>query len=336
MLEEESIMAQKTPALPVPGNYRRTVNPSPCDAAGAKWQCARSIPFLCPAVRGLRAIRRIPRLDTAARAPVTRVVAGVRRNAARLLSRPYFWLLLTGLLPCSPLQAAHPLITEDTGTQGQGNFQAELTNEQFSIQGEGTDQMLALTRVTLSYGVADSVDMVVSVPYLKLGAVASDGTPGTQGMGDLGLDVKWRFYEKDKLSVALKSGLTFPTGDDVLNLGAGRQTWSASVVSSYALEQWAFHLHLGYLHFSNDFNDKVNIWHASAAVVRKLNDELRFALDSGVDTNPDPVAIHSIVFVIAGLVYSPHPNIDLDLGYKIESSDTARANALLAGIALRW
>jgi hypothetical protein len=264
------------------------------------------------------------------------MLAVARKNAARLLSRPYFWLLLTGLLPCAPLQAAHPLITEDTGTQGQGNFQAEFTNEQFTIQGEGTDQKLALTRLTLSYGVVDSVDMVVSVPYLKLGAVASDGTPGTQGMGDLGLDVKWRFYEQGNLSVALKSGLTFPTGDDVLNLGAGRQTWSAYVVSSYALEQWAFHLHLGYLHFSNDFNDKVNIWHASAAVVRKLNDELRFVLDSGVDTNPDPVAIHSIVFVIAGLVYSPHPNIDLDLGYKIESSDSARANALLTGIALRW
>jgi len=100
---------------------------------------------------------------------------------------------------------------------GTGNFQAELTNEQFTIEEDASKQKLALTALTLSYGVVDSVDMIVSVPYLKLGASESNGTPGTQGMGDIGLDVKWRFYDEDKLSIAIKTGVTFPTGDDVLN-----------------------------------------------------------------------------------------------------------------------
>jgi hypothetical protein len=178
--------------------------------------------------------------------------------------------------------------------------------------------------------------MLVSVPYLKLGAVESDGTPGTQGMGDVGLDVKWRFYEEDKWSVAVKSGVTFPTGDDVLGLGAGRHTWSAYLVSTYALEQWAFHLHLGYLHFDNTANDLVNIWHASAAMERKLTDDLRIVIDTGAYTNADPEANNELVFLIAGLIYSPHPNIDIDFGYKIESTDSLRANALLTGMALRW
>lgn len=37
-------------------------------------------------------------------------------------------ILVAALLPL-PLFAAHPLITEDTGTQGKGNFQLELTGE---------------------------------------------------------------------------------------------------------------------------------------------------------------------------------------------------------------
>jgi hypothetical protein len=260
----------------------------------------------------------------------------VRKDAVRSQPWPYFWLIIAGLLPCSPLQAAHPLITEDTDTQGRGNSQLELTNEQYTIQGEGASQKLALTTLILTHGVLDSVDMMLSVPYLKLGASPSNDTPGTQGTGDLGLDVKWRFYEKDNLSVAIKSGLTFPTGDDVLNLGSGRHTWSTYVVSSYALEQWAFHLHAGYLHFSNTLHDNVNIWHASAAVVRKLSDDLRIVFDTGLDTNTDPEARKYVGFLITGLVYSPRPNIDLDVGYKIVSADSMRANALLAGIELRW
>lgn len=258
-------------------------------------------------------------------------VAGPRLQA-------YLWLgtALSGVLVCAPLHAAHPLITEDTGTQGRGNFQAELTNEQFTIQGDTGEQKLALTALMLTYGALDTVDMIVSLPYLKLGASESNGTPGTQGMGDLGLDVKWRFYEEDKLSFAIKTGLTFPTGDDVLNLGAGRHTWSAYIVSTYALEQWAFHLHLGHFHFSNELNSKVNIWHASAAAERKLTDDLRIVVDMGVDTNTDPEANNELVFLITGLIYSPRPNLDLDVGYKIESTDTLRASALLTGITLRW
>jgi hypothetical protein len=248
-----------------------------------------------------------------------------------------FVILLCAFAPLSA-RAAHPLITEDTGTQGRGNFQAELTNEQFTIEEEedARKQKLALTTLAITYGVLDSVDMIVSVPYLKLGASESNGTPGTQGIGDLGLDVKWRFYEEGKLSVAIKTGLTFPTGDDVLNLGAGRHTWSAYIVSTYALDQWAFHLHLGHFHFSNELNAKVNIWHASAAVERKLTDNLRIAIDMGIDTNTDPEENKELVFLITGLVYSPRPNIDLDVGYKIEGTDSMSASALLTGITLRW
>jgi hypothetical protein len=47
--------------------------------------------------------------------------------------------LLSALVCCltGPAFAAHPLITEDTGTQGEGRFQLELTGERGYDQDDG-------------------------------------------------------------------------------------------------------------------------------------------------------------------------------------------------------
>ncbi len=49
-----------------------------------------------------------------------------------------------------------------------------------------------------------------------------------------------------------------------------------------------------------------------------------------------PLAAHAAHPLITGLIYLPRPNIDLDLGYNIERTDSLRANVLLSGIVLRW
>jgi len=51
-------------------------------------------------------------------------------------------------------------------------------------------------------GALDPLDVLLTVPYLRLGA-AVDGTPGQSGLADVSLDIKWRFYETGTLSVAL-------------------------------------------------------------------------------------------------------------------------------------
>lgn len=247
-------------------------------------------------------------------------------------------VLTTLLWTLSPLsaQAAHPLITEDTGTQGQGHFQFEFTSEHATLRESGANQLMTLTTAAFSYGAAENVDVIFTVPYLRLGSSVANGTPGAHGITDLGLDVKWRFYEQDKLSLAFKPGITFPTGDDTRNLGNGRHTWSAYVTASYETAPWSWHLHLGHVHHNNTFNDRVDIWHASAAVVRQLGDTFKLILDTGIDSNTDRSAKTDPVFLITGLIYTPHPNFDIDLGYKLESTESWRARTLLAGLTRRW
>ena len=246
-----------------------------------------------------------------------------------------FVILLSTLVSLSA-RAAHPLITEDTGTQGLGNFQLELTSAHTTLSESGANQQLVLTTAAFSYGAVDSVDVILTVPHLRLGESVANSTPGAHGLTDLGLDVKWHFYEKEKLSFALKPGITFPTGDDTQNLGTGRYTWSAYVTTSYETAPWTWLLHLGHLHHNNTFNERVDIWHASAALVRQVSEALKLVLDIGIDTNTDRAVRSDPSFLIAGFSWSLHKNFDVDLGYKTESTESLRARSLLAGLTLRW
>jgi hypothetical protein len=244
--------------------------------------------------------------------------------------------LLAGLMTAPTLYGAHPLITEDTATQGRGNFQFELTNEHGVIRELGSEQQVVLTSGVLTYGVTDAADVILTVPYLRLGASALTGTPTESGFTDAGLDMKWRFYEKDRFSLALKPGLIFPTGDESHNLGSGRTGWSTYVAASYQPGPWNLLLHVGHLHHNNAAGERRDIWHASAAVIRNIGEVLQLVVDAGVDTNTDRSTNSNPSFLTGGAIWSVRQNIDLDLGFRLGSTDTQRLRTLLAGVALRW
>lgn len=243
--------------------------------------------------------------------------------------------LLPILLWPTVLPAAHPLITEDTGTQGAGHLQLELTQEQQRLERGPETQSLALTTAALSWGWRDDADLILSIPHLRAGASALDGTPSRHGLTDLGIDVKWRFVEHGALSMAIKPGVTLPTGDERDGLGVGKTAWSAYLVTTYDAAPWSAHLHLGHVHHNNTSNERVDLWHASAAITHQTGERLRLVFDTGVDTHTDPAVDSGPVFVIFGAIWSPWSDFDVDIGLKSERSDVHRAHALLAGLTWR-
>jgi|GEM_PF-5264623 len=62
--------------------------------------------------------------------------------------------------------------------------------------------------------------MVLTVPYQFL--------EETDGISDISLELKYRFYEKGGLSFALKPRISFPTGDEDKGLGAGETTYDSN------------------------------------------------------------------------------------------------------------
>lgn len=241
------------------------------------------------------------------------------------------------ILSCSTAAfAAHPLITDDTGTMGTGKGQLELNGEYGHDKEDGVTATATEGAATLSYGLGETVDLVVGLPYQHLRVKDADATLTENGISDTSLEVKWRFYEHDDLSLAIKPGLTLPTGDDEKGLGAGKATYSLFFIASQEMDPWAFHLNLGYIRNENTLDEEKDIWHASIASSLALTEDLTAVANIGVESNPDPLSGTDPAFFLAGLVYALSEEFDLDCGVKYGLNDPETDYTLLAGVTWKF
>jgi len=102
----------------------------------------------------------------------------------------YFVLLL---IAACPSWAAHPLITDDTGTQGKGKYQLELNGQydwdEEEVEGVSIKSAGGEVAGTLSYGIAENVDLVFSMPYVWGKAEVNEITEyDEKGIGDAVLE----------------------------------------------------------------------------------------------------------------------------------------------------
>jgi len=241
---------------------------------------------------------------------------------------------------------AHPLITDDTGTNGKGKFQVELTGE-FSYDKEKTDGIKAKEKsfeagVTVSAGILDTLDIVLGAPYQWIraeeeGTITSD----QDGIADIGMEVKWRFFEQNGFSLALKPGITIPTGDEKKGLGTGRVCYGASFIATKDIEPFSFHLNLGYTHSefklkADRDSNEADIWHVSVAGTYDVIENLRLVANLGIERNPDKEDSVDPAFALIGLIYSVTPDLDIDLGFKAGLSKTETDSALMTGLTMRF
>jgi len=237
-----------------------------------------------------------------------------------------FFLLVTvysSLLTVS--FAAHPLITDDTGTQGMGKFQLEINGEHSDNKGEKTTEIA----MALSAGVMDDVDLVVSVPYLFLNP---ERDSNEKGIGDSGIEIKWRFYEKEGFSFALKPGVTFDTGREDKGLGDGKPSYGIVLMATKGIDSSSLHLNLGYTKNKKELRD---VWHYSFAGEYGLTENLRTVANIGGETNPDRVSNTHPLFLLGGIIYSIRETLDIDFGIKAGLNRPEVDYAILTGIALQ-
>ncbi|MEW6739608.1 MAG: transporter [Nitrospirota bacterium] len=252
--------------------------------------------------------------------------------------------------------AAHPLVTDDTGTQGKGKYQVEVTSE-FTYEKErqyNTDEDKWETKketggelsTVLSYGITDNVDIVLGIPYQWKktridGVVTADRTEQGDGIADMSLEVKWRFYEKDGLSFAIKPGITLPSGDENKGLGNGRMSYGLVLIATKEAAPFAFHFNLGYtnneykLQADKDANRK-GIWHASVASEVEVIKDLKAVANIGMERNSDKTSNTHPAFILGGLIYSITESITVDFGVKGGLNKPETDLTFLAGIAFKF
>lgn len=242
-------------------------------------------------------------------------------------------LALFNILSVPTVHAAHPLITEDTGTQGSGNGQLELTYDLSRFEQPGTRQTAEASALVLSYGLGDTLDAIVSIPYSR---VRPDSASATHGVGDVEFGAKWRFYENGSLSLALRSGITVTTGNERNDLGAGRPAQSVFAAATHTTGPWAWHLHAGYTHNHNNVGERESIRHVSLAATRRFGERLQLVTDFNRETNPDRSSGEPLTSAVIGLIYSLNKDFDLDIGYRAGLTEATPDHALLFGITARF
>lgn len=259
------------------------------------------------------------------------------------MKRKYFsYTIFFALLILSSVSyAAHPLITDDTGTQGKDKFQVEL-NSEFRFDKEKVEDITVKERgsevsTILSYGITDSLDVVFGIPYQwNKGEEDGKTTSDEDGISDMSLELKWRYFERSGLILAVKPGMTLPTGDDEKGLGSGRTTYGVCFITTKQVEPWAFHFNFGYARNENRADERKDIWHVNLASEVKAYDKLKLVANIGIERNPDKTSHVDPAFVLSGVIYSITDAFDIDVGLKAGLNKPETDYSILAGTAFRF
>lgn len=251
------------------------------------------------------------------------------------MKRIYLAVLMAGT--AVPAFAEHPLITDDAGTQGKGKAQLELVAEYDRAEHHGAVErtFVGPTMPVLSIGLRDDVDVVSGISYQHTTVEDAGSRVTRSGAGDFALDVKWRFYERGGLGLALKPGLSLPTGDHEKGLGAGKSTQRLFFIATREAGPWAFHYNLGYTRNANRAGDREALWHASAAAARVVVKDLKATANVGVDTDTDPASRRTPAYILGGFVYTVSERLALDIGARRSFNVAGTAYAVLGGVTIR-
>jgi hypothetical protein len=224
---------------------------------------------------------------------------------------------------------AHPLITDDTGTQGAGKMQIEVNGEYARDGGDADAEVGAI----VSFGLGEDMDLVLSAPYQFLRFTGEQGGEvSEEGISDIGVELKWRFYERGSLGFAVKPGVTIPTGNEEKGLGEGEASYGLVLITTKTFGSSAVDVNIGFIRNREELRD---IWLYSLAGEYGLAENLVLVGNVGGQTNPDPGSDTHPAFVLGGLIYSVSDGLDIDAGMKAGLNGAEADYAVLAGMALR-
>ena len=231
---------------------------------------------------------------------------------------------------CAPLAfAAHPLQTEDTGTQGAANV--EIENGLSRARFDGTT--LTNYQPQVSVGLSPTVDAIVQPSIVWLHA---PGQAAVSGLGDTNLDGKWRFWGSDPWSFGIRAGLQAPTSQHGLGLPHGQVSEHALLVATWDDAPTTVHANLGFTHVPRAPGARATLAHLSAALMQAINERLILTVDGEVDQDPDASRKTWPGSLLAGAIWTARPGLDLDVGYQRSFSATPVNRQWMAGLTYRF
>lgn len=267
------------------------------------------------------------RLPGAGVAPHHKLRSGVRRP-------PLSCCLAAALLVLSAAtHADHPLISDDTDTQGRGCWQLELNTDHTRVREPGRSAREREVNAELAYGLADRLDVAVNLPWLHQRA---PGGSRERGVGDTTVLAKWRFYEDDRgWSLGVRPEVTLSTGSRFRRPGTGRATGSVTLLSTLERGSWTWLVNGGTTRNGHHAGARRNLWAVSTALLHAFTSKWTLAVDTGVARSPG-LAEQREKYGLLGVIYHIDRDRALDVGWRRSLGAGAAAHTLGLGVTLRW
>ncbi len=224
--------------------------------------------------------------------------------------------------------AGHPLLSEDTGTQGTGNYELELGYDWSQQDGDQN----VLFQPQLSWGASATTDLIIQPSFVT---DRNDGERLT-GAGDTNLDAKWRFLSTTPWSLGVRAGLELPTAKKGLGLPHRNVSPHAVLVATGDFTPLTIDLNAGYGVAPADPTHRGNLYHFSGAGTYEIRQRLFLLIDTSFDSNPDYGQGGRYAAIgLLGLIYTIRPGLDIDTGFRGRLNGTGPAQQFLLGITFR-
>jgi hypothetical protein len=225
--------------------------------------------------------------------------------------------------------AGHPMLTEDTGTQGTGNAELEFGQSWSETHGARA----FVFQPQLSYGLTPTLDLIVQPSWL---ANSSAGSGGVHGVGDTNVDAKWRFYGAAPLSLGIRAGAAVATSQHGLGAPKGTLSTHALLIATFDAAPFTLDANLGYLHAAATPGARRDLLHLSLAANYALTEHVILLVDADVDSNPSRGEGRNPAVLLTGMIYTMASGLDLDIGYRAGLNRAAPAHEWLLGLTYRW
>ncbi len=254
-------------------------------------------------------------------------------------------LSLALLTANSTLAGGPPLITDDAGTVDVGKVEVELngsyTDDKEAQHGITAKNASTDAEMKISAGLYRGIGISMAVPYTINAREKSDGVllDNTDGFGDLALEVKYAFAEVAGINVAIKPGLTLPTGKTGLSDDHLQYTVALIASKEFADGTYALHANLGYeyhSYVSSDVAGRRNLWSGSVAGEMRLAKGLTGVLDFGLATNPDKESHTPPAYALTGVRYGINDFLDVNAGVKLGLTKPEDDFSVLYGLVLKF